>query len=55
MSHNHSQSQASTGGLVQGPGSGPNLAIDDEMLTPSDDEEVDEDAHHLRELRNLRY
>ena len=33
----------------------PNPAIDDEMLTPSDEEEVDEDAHHLRELRNLRY
>ncbi|KAI1676020.1 Retrotrans-gag domain containing protein [Pyrenophora tritici-repentis] len=55
MSHNHSQSQASTGGPVQGPGPAPNPALDDEMLTPSDDEEVDEDAHHLRELRNLRY
>ncbi|KAI1676271.1 Retrotrans-gag domain containing protein [Pyrenophora tritici-repentis] len=55
MSHNHSQSQASTGGPVQGPGPVPNSAIDDEMLTPSDDEEVDEDAHHLRELRNLRH
>ncbi|KAH7559971.1 reverse transcriptase [Bipolaris maydis] len=39
MSHNHSQSQASAGGPVQGPGPMPNPAIDDEMLTPSDDEE----------------
>ena len=30
-----------------------NLAIDDEMLTLSDDEE-DDDARNLRELRNLR-
>ena len=53
MSHNHSQSQASTGGPVQGPGPAPTPALDDEMLTPSDEED-DDDAHNLRELRNLR-
>ncbi|EOA86091.1 uncharacterized protein SETTUDRAFT_28783 [Exserohilum turcica Et28A] len=53
MSHNHSQSQASAGGPVQGPGPVPQPALDDEMLTPSDDED-DDDARNLRELRNLR-
>ncbi|KAH7556717.1 reverse transcriptase [Bipolaris maydis] len=53
MSHNHSQSQASAGGPVQGPGPMPNPAIDDEMLTPSDDEEETMDnprqmVHSLR-------
>ncbi|KAH7562940.1 reverse transcriptase [Bipolaris maydis] len=53
MSHNHSQSQASAGGPVQGPGPVPNPAIDDEMLTPSDDEEETMDnprqmVHSLR-------
>ncbi|EOA89666.1 uncharacterized protein SETTUDRAFT_25997 [Exserohilum turcica Et28A] len=48
MSHNHSQSQASTGGPVQGPGPEPNPALDDEMLTPSDDEE---DIENPREVK----
>ncbi|KAH7562953.1 reverse transcriptase [Bipolaris maydis] len=46
-------SQASAGGPVQGPGPMPNPAIDDEMLTPSDDEEETMDnprqmVHSLR-------
>jgi hypothetical protein len=52
MSHNHSQSQASNGGPVQGPGPAVTPALDDEMLGPSDDE--DEDHPNVRELRNLR-
>ncbi|EMD85001.1 hypothetical protein COCHEDRAFT_1045071, partial [Bipolaris maydis C5] len=54
MSRNQAQSQAGAGGPVQSPGPVPTPAIDDEMLTPSDDE-VDDDAHNLRELRNLRH
>jgi hypothetical protein len=52
MSHNHSQSQASTSGPVQGPGPAATLALDDKMLGLSDDE--DEDYPNVRELRNLR-
>ena len=58
MSHNHSQSQASTGGPVQGPGPEPNPALDDEMLTPSDDEEDIENprevVHNLRRQAKLQ-
>ena len=53
MSYNYSQSQASTSRLVQCPGLVPNLAINDDMLTLSDNDE-DKDGRNLRELRNLR-
>ncbi|KAH7548622.1 reverse transcriptase [Bipolaris maydis] len=46
-------SQASAGGPVQGPGPMPNPAIDDEMLTPSDDEEetIDNPRQMVHSLR----